>query len=153
MNMSKAFQESLLRDQTRILRAGPDAAWEAMNFASKNQFEKGIDIPALQELVLQGKEPKSLYLFATNVENADINAIQEAFLNCAHYAEDVFGFATQVRGADIIACMSVAVELMTESDNPIYNQHLEAWFENLQECFPNVMTKEVIAELTSGVTL
>lgn len=62
---------------------------------------EGIDIPKLEDVVIQSKNTHYILLFAMNVKGANIEKLEDAYIEYENSAYNFADFATKVKGSNI----------------------------------------------------
>lgn len=142
--IKKELSEEKKREQeAAIALADPDRIYA---FAVINN--RAADIERLQEALVNTPKrnenvARVVTRFARDIIGADLEPLQQVLIECG-CAKWCFVFAAQVRGASIEACYRGVLADEKES---------LAKAEAMREKYPNVLTKEVAAEIESGVSL
>lgn len=78
-----------------------------------------LDVSDLEKVIVDNLDIKYSYMFAKNVDNANIEALEKIILDLATITdiETVFNFGVDVKGAHLNKCREKIVELYNQADN------------------------------------
>lgn len=86
---------------------------------------EGIDIPKLEDVVIQSKNTHYILFFAINVKGANIEKLEDAYIEYENSAYNLVEFATKVKGINIEKLEDAVIKKGEASDIYIFAKVVE----------------------------